>query len=486
MSTDSKMAISKLLKENLEYLDEQFEECPDIISRKLTLLDKTMGYLYYIDGLTDTDLLQRDIITPVQNVESFDFINQDLESIIPIAKVTVVYDVKTVIREITMARVVILINGLDFALSCDIKKFQQRSIDEPVTEKNVRGPHEGFNESLGTNMAILRRKIKNQDLKFKTLVIGERTNQRVAIAYIEGIANPKYLDILNKKISSIKIDGLLAIGYIEQLITDFKKSPFPQYQTTERPDKATAGLLEGRFVIMLDGTPVALIAPVSFYSFFQTLDDFSTHWYFGSLVRILRMLALFTAVFLPALYIAVVSYHYYMVPLNLLIPLAESRQKVPFPPIIEALIMELTIEMLREASIRLPTYIGASLGVVGGLIIGQAAVEAGIVSTLMIIVVAITAISSYITPNYDMGLALRSIRFAVMLMSAFFGLIGIVISGALILAHLVTIESLGQPYFQPIFPFKAKDQKDVNIRAPLKAFKERPDITKSKDKKRSD
>jgi spore germination protein len=482
----NEIKISNILNDNLTYLDSEFNECPDIIRRKLSLSDGNSGYLFYIEGLVDTDLLQRDIIAMFQSSKVSYLQNKDFESILPVANITIMDGMKTAVNDITAGRVVILVDKISFAISCDIKKFEHRSIDEPVTEKNVRGPHDGFIESIGTNMSILRRKFKNQDLKFRLLTIGERTNQKVAIAYIKGIANPKYLEILCEKISSINMDGILAIGYIEQLISDFKKSPFPQYQTSERPDKAAAGLLEGRFVIMLDGTPVILIAPVSFHSFFQALDDYSTHWYFGSSLRILRMTAPIISVFLPALYIAIVSYHYYMVPLNLLIPLAESRQKVPFPPIIEALIMELIIEMLREASIRLPTYIGTSLGVVGGLIIGQAAVEAGIVSTLMIIVVAITAISSYLIPNYDMGLALRSIRFVVMIMSSLLGLVGIVICAATLLAHLVTIESLGQPYFQPIIPFKSKDQKDVSIRGPLKFFKHRPNTTNPKDKKRSD
>jgi hypothetical protein len=236
--------------------------------------------------------------------------------------------------------------------------------------------------------------------------------------------------------------------------------------------------------IFLDGTPSALLAPVSFFSFFQAPDDYNGNWLVTSLIRLLRMFGLIIALFLPALYIAIVSYHYYMIPLNLLIPLAESRARVPFPPIIEVLILETTLEMLREATIRLPTYIATSLGVVGGLIIGQAAVDAGIVSNIIIIVVAITAIASFLIPNYDMALTIRYIRFIVMFFASIFGIIGVVICAIFLLAHLVILESMGEPYFKPMFPFNFNDFKDTLLRPSLKVLRKRPSIAKPVDKTR--
>jgi hypothetical protein len=375
-------------------------------------------------------------------------------------------------------------NGTGFALSCKSRKFEKRGINEPETEKNVRGSHEGFVETINTNMAILRRKIKNNNLKFKTMKIGATTEQTVAIAYIKDIANPELLETLYGKIKNINYDGILANGYIEQMITDFPNSPFPQYQATERPDKVVSAMLDGRFAIILEGTPVVLIVPTTLFSLFQTTDDYSTNWMFGSYLTSIRVVGAIAAMFFPAFYIAVTMYHYYVVPLNLLVPLAESRSRVPFPPIIEALIMEITIEMLREAAIRLPTYIGASIGIVGGIVIGQAAVQAGIVSDVLVVIVAVTAIGSYVIPNYDLGLAVRFLRFGIMILASIFGIIGILISAVMLYAHLTVIESLGQPYLQPLVPFWPKDAGDVVFRLPFKYLMKRPELAKPLDKRR--
>lgn len=471
-------------KECISKAQEKFDKCPDIIMRKVFLKNDRTGYFFYVRGIVNIDILQRDFINSIIELDNLDLLNEKDVTKLPVAGLSIGSDFNTAIKNILSGYAVFLAEGLDFHIECNMLKFEKRSVDEPETEKNVRGSHEGFIESITTNMATLRRRIKNTNLKFETYELGKTTNQTAAIAYIQGIANPELFKILDEKMRSINYDGLLAIGYIEQLITDHPNALFPQYRTSERPDKCVASLLEGKFVIMLDGTPVTLVVPVNFLSFLQTTDDFSTNWISGTFLRLLRLFGVVIAVFLPALYIAILSFHYYSVPLNLIIPLGESRVKVPFPPVIEALIMEITIEMLREAAIRLPTYIGTSIGVVGGLIIGQAAVEAGIVSNLMIIVVSVTAIASFIIPNYDMGLSVRIIRFAVMINAAVFGIIGIVVSFATFLAHLLSLESLGQPYFQPIMPFKYKDLKDAIFRLPLQLHYKRPDIAQPKDKKR--
>lgn len=253
---------------------------------------------------------------------------------------------------------------------------------------------------------------------------------------------------------------------------------------SESPQRSVAALLEGRFVIMLDGNPGVLIAPITFFTFLRAADDYSYNWISGSFIGFIRLLAIIVAITLPSIYISVTSFNYNLVPLGLLIPLAQSRSMVPFPPIIEALIMEIAIEFIRESSIRLPTYIGTTIGVVGGIIIGQAAVNAGIVSSLLIIIVAITSIASFVTPTFDFGDALRLLRFGFLILTSIFGLMGLEVALILSFAHLISLESLGQPYFQPIFPFKAKDLKDAIIRLPLKYLQTRPDIAKPLVKKR--
>ena len=466
---------------DLEYINEKLQDCPDIIQKKVYIDDQKEAFFFYIDGLTDNNLIQRDFINPIVSMNLSQLSNEINIHNLPLNETTLLYDSEAVVDSIIFGNSVFVCDALSFAVSCTLADIEKRGIEEPVTEKNVRGPHEGFIEHLGTNLSILRRKIKNNRLKFKTVTLGVQTKQKVAVAYIEGVANMELVNQLFDQISKIEIDGLVALGYIEQLLTAHPNSLFPQFLATERPDKAMAALLEGRMVVLQEGTPVVLIAPVNFMSFFQALDDYSTLWIHGSLSRMLRFLALILTIFLPAIYIAVTSFHYYAVPLDLLIPLAESRARVPFPPIIEVLILEVTVEMIREAAIRLPTYVGTAISVVAGLIIGEAAVQAGIVSDLLIVIVAATAVASYVIPSYDMALAIRILRFCFILAASIFGIIGIVVATALTITHLFTIESLGQPYFQPFIPLTTRDLKDSFFRLPIKDIALRDKTTRTKN-----
>lgn len=464
-----KNLLSNKLEDNIIFVNDKFKDCPDIKRQKLLLKDGSNAFLVYTDGLVAIDILQRDIIPSLIHMESKNIFDDNLQTTyIPTAESSISDNLDALIEDILSGRAVIFINGYDRALSISITKYEKRNITSSEIEKNVRGSNEAFIESINSNISILRRRIKNPKLKFKMLKVGKLTNQAVAIAYIEGLANPDSINIVYNKLTSIEHDSVYDVGYLEHLLIDNPYTPFPHFLVTERPDKTVSFLDEGRLAILLDGSPSALLMPISFFSAFQALDDYNTNWLVGSLSRFIRIVALFMAIFLPSLYIAIVSYHYYMVPLNLLVPLAESRAKVPFPPIVEILILEFTIEMLREATIRLPTFIGTSIGIVGGLIIGQAAVNAGIVSNLVIIIVAVTALASYLIPNYDMGLAVKYIRFIVMFFSSIFGIIGVIICSLFILAHLVVLESLGEPYFKPVLPFNLIGFKDTLTRPLLK------------------
>jgi spore germination protein len=477
--------LSMKLEDNFSIINDKFLECPDIKRQRILLKDACPILIVYVEGLTDIDLLQRDIIPKLLELKSTELFDENMQTVrLPAASLSLSNEIDTLITDILNGKTVIFINGFDIAISLSVIKVEKRSISEPTIEKNVKGAQEAFIESINTNISILRRKVKNDRLKFRTLNLGDVTNQSVAIAYIEGIINPEILETMYQKVKNIDYDALHGVGYIEQLIADNQITPFPHYMSTERPDKVVACLLEGQLAILVDGTPFVLLAPVTFFSFMHAPDDYTGNWMVQSLNRLLRFFGLLIALFLPALYIAVVSYHYYMIPLNLLIPLAESRARVPFPPIIEVLILETTLEMLREATIRLPTFIAASVGVVGGLIIGQAAVDAGIVSNIIIIVVAITAIASFLIPNYDMALTIRYIRFIIMFFASIFGIIGVVICGVFIIAHLVILESLGEPYFKPMFPFNRNDFKDILLRPQLKKLKKRPSLAKPIDKAR--
>lgn len=476
--------VNSNIKDIVNTLKNKFQDCPDIIFRQVSLSNGLEGYFIFVVGLVDLDLFQRDFFKPLMSLNYENLKNEKIIKTIPIARLSLIYDTPSIMKDVTQGRAVFIAQGINFAVSCNLIKFEKRSISEPESEKNIRGSHEGFVECAITNVSILRRKIRNNDLKFKIITLGTSTNQDIYIAYINKIANQEILQDLENRIKKYNYDGILGSGYIEQMISDSPNSPFPQFIATERPDKVVSLLLEGSLAVIVDGTPVVISAPVSFFSFFQTQDDFNSHWILGTFLGILRVFALTIALLLPAIYISVTSFHYYMVPLKLLIPLAESRGRVPFPPYFEAIIMEVTIELLREASIRLPTYVGTSIGIIGGIIIGQAAVQAGIVSVLMIIVVSITAIASYVTPLNDMGIAIRLYRFMIMLVSSVFGAVGILVCIIFLFAHLISLESLGQPYLQPIAPLKLEDFKNAFIRVPFKYLKKRPDISKPLDKKR--
>jgi spore germination protein len=467
---------------DFEVIKKTLKDCPDVVAKKVFIENQYIAFFLFVEEIINQDILQRDFIKPVSTMS----LNQLSKEVnihnLPCSEIYVLYDANEVLDRIFAGECVLVCDKLPFAVSCQTIDLKGRDISEPVTEKNVRGPHDGFVEALKINLSLLRRKIKSSKLKFKTVAVGAQTNQMVVIAYIEGIANMDLVNGVFDKVSKINIDGLTSIGDIEQSIASNNNSLFPQFLSTERPDKAMAGLLEGRVVILQDGTPRVIIAPVGFISFFQALDDYSAAWLQGSFFRMVRFLALVIALFLPATYIAIISFHYYAVPLSLLVSLAESRVRVPFPPIVEVMILELTVEMIREAAIRLPTYIGTAISVVAGLIIGQAAVEAGIVSNLLIIIVSTTAIASYVLPSQDMAMAIRILRFIYMIMASIFGIIGIVISAALTIGHLLKLESLGQPYFQPFSPLDKRGLKDSVVRFPLSMMKRRPFMTRTENK----
>lgn len=479
------LQLHKSIKKNLEVLNKQFKDSPDIMRTTLSLNNGREMCVIFINGLVDRDLLQRDVLDNIQKMGDRDLFELRQKNKLPIANIVFVDKLELVIDEVLNGNTLILVDGMDYAISCSIKQFEKRAIREPEIEKVIKGSHEGFVENLDTNISILRRKVKSSSLKIRMYTVGNRSKQKVAILYLEGIADMDLVEKMGKRIKNIEFDYLVGAGYIEQLTSDSPLSPFPQYQTTERPDRAIGNMMEGRVLILLDGTPVALAVPVNFFQLFQAVDDYTVHWLFGSFLRLLRIIAIFIAVFFPALYIAVLTFHYQAVPLNLLIPLAESRSRVPFPPILEALLMEVTFELIRESSIRLPQSLGPTIGIVGGLVIGQTAIQAGIVSNIMVIVVAVTAIATFVVPTYDMGLLLRLSRFGAMILASFFGIVGVTVYGMFILAHMLTLESLGQPYFQPIIPWKFSDIKDTIIRAPLNLLRKRPDIAHPVDKSRT-
>jgi spore germination protein len=370
-------------------------------------------------------------------------------------------------------------NGLAKVYILDSKGWPQRTITDPQLESSLKGAHQGFLETGSQNIALIRRYLPHRELKIKEMTIGKRGKAKLWILYLADVAHPEVLKELETRIANVDIDSIINTGELVEFIEDNPYSPFPQFLLTERPDSTVSQLLQGRFTVIVDGSPSVLIAPTNFLSFFQNIDDYSTRWLIASFIRLLRFLAFAIALLLPAFYIAFISFNHEAIPMQLMFSIAESRARVPFPPLLEALLMEITLEMMREAGIRLPAPIGQTIGIVGGIIIGQAAVQAGIVSNIMVIVVASTAIASFIIPSYDMGTAIRLLRFPMMALAFMFGIVGIVIGMMTLVAHLVSLESLGTPYGSPLAPFRWADMKDAFVRLPIWTMVKRPKSTRA-------
>lgn len=381
------------------------------------------------------------------------------------------------IDSISNGNPILLFDGFDEAFSLGLVKFEKRSIEEPEAETSIRGPREGFTESIGINTSLIRRIIKDPSLKIKNINIGKYTNTKVSIFYIKGLVDNTLIEEIENRLNRIDIDGVLESGYIEQFIEDNPYSPFPQLLYTERPDVVSANLLEGRAALMIEGTPFSLIAPVSFFSLFQSQEDYYERFWIGTFIRILRFLFLIVSLFLPSVYVAITTYHQEMVPTDLLLSIASSKEGVPFPALVEAIMMEIAFEALREAGIRLPKQVGSAVSIVGALVIGQAAVQAGIVSAPMIIVVSITGIASFMIPRYSIGLAIRLLRFPIIILAGSLGLIGVMLAFILLIIHLSTLRSFGVPYLSPIDTLQENPLKDTLIRSPLWKMSKRPHLT---------
>jgi len=450
----------------------------------------------YVEGLTDIDLIDSHILRPlmlqgVQEDQKEDFFHSShtitsylAEQLLTVSELQPESGLKRFVEAILFGKTGLVVEGLQDGLLIGAAKGKSRGIEDPISEALLRGPRVGFTERLGDNTGLLRLHGQNESLVMTKFEVGNRVKKDLVVTYMRDIADPRLVEEVSSRIQRIEIDDPMESGYIEQLIEDNVLSPFQQLQNTERPDRVIAGLLEGRVAILLDGSPFALILPVTFSMLLQSPEDYYDRWLSGSFLRILRFLAALLALLAPALYISFISFHAGLIPTKLALSITETRQGVPFPSIIEALIMEISIEILREAGIRLPKPIGPAMGIVGGLIIGDAAVNAGIVSPFLVIVVAVTAISSFTIPVYSAGVTLRILRFAAMFTAAVLGLFGVVLFFLLICSHLVRLKSFGVTYLSPMTPYSISQWKDFLVRSPLKMMKKRPKMLNPIDRDR--
>ena len=489
--------LSSNLEANLKQIKAILSKCSDVIYREFVFAqnEQLRLALIYTDGMSDKAQISEQImralalevpmVVPGQEItkaRALEFIKQRGLCVHQINETGKLQDV---IHAILSGDTVLQVDGHATAIINGARGWEARKIAEAESEPTVRGSRESFTETLRVNTSLIRRRIKSPNLKIEALRLGEVTDTDVVIAYIEGIVNDKLVAEVKSRLERIKVDAILESGYIEELIEDNPWSPFPTVNHSEKPDRVAAMLLEGRIALLVDGTPFALTVPNLFVEYLQASEDYYERFLFTSTVRLIRFLAMIISLTLPSLYIAVVSFHYELLPTTLLLSFAAQHEAVPFPVFISVLIMEITFEILREAGIRLPRPIGQAVSIVGALVMGEAAIRAGLVAPSTVIVVAMTGIASF-TFSYSVSIAFRLLRFALMVLTAALGLFGLISGLAIIVIHLCTLRSFGVPFLSPIAPTTGVDLKDVFFRALWWAMFSRPRLIARQDQKRQE
>lgn len=478
------MKIFYSLAENIDRLKDIMGANADIVFKNITLgRDKTNpAAIVYIDNLIDPQYVDMDIVRPLvldaytSGLNTSDKIIEQLKAgnLITRGEKALVKNFNNLISGLLTGDAVLLIENINEAYVISAKGYEYRNVAEPEVEPVVRGPKEAFIEVLSVNIGLIRRRLTTPNLVFESFKIGTVSKTNVCMAFIKGICPEELSSEVRSRLKKINIDGVLESGYIEEFIQDAPYSVFPQVRNTERPDVVAAALLEGRAAVIVDNTPVVLIVPGEFFSLMQSAEDYYNRFCFSSLIRFIRYFAFFISIFLPALYIAITTYHQEMLPTGLLISIMSSRAEVPLPAFLEAFVMILAFEILHEAGVRLPRSIGQAVSIVGALVIGQAAVQAKLVSPLMVIVVALTAIAKFSIAQYNVTLSIRILRFFFMTLASILGIFGIMIGILFLMIHLFSLKSFGKPYMAPLSPFRAGDLKDTVVRAPWWALTRRP------------
>lgn len=481
-----KRMISKELYKNKNYLEKRFEHCSDVVSRMFYIGGEGYAvYMIYMDSMVDRDLLEGQLLKSLMfnhvNVPQTAGLDYIKDFCLSTADAQMMNDMEEAVTEVLSGNTLIFGEGEDSVLMINTKSFPSRGVSQAESEVTVRGPKDSFTESLRVNTVLVRRRIRDTRLKAESLKIGVRTKTDVALMYMEDLVRDDVLKMIRERLKSFIVDGVLDSGMLEQLTEKKWYSPFPQFQSTERPDKAASALLEGRVLLVVDNSPMVLLMPTTLNCFFQASDDYYNRWGIVCFTRLLRYVSALIAMLFPGLYIAVANFHPEIFPTSLALSFTASRQGVPFPLAVEIILMELAFEVLREAGIRLPGPMGSTLGIVGGLIIGQAAVDANIVSPVVVIVVALTALAAFTIPNEGFASSFRLVKFFLILTSAFFGILGFVMGALTVLVHLCSLTSFGIPYMMPFVDSSVcpkEDYKDSALRFPLFAMKDRPVFTR--------
>jgi spore germination protein KA len=483
-----KTPLSTSIDENINMLKSLVGSSDDIIFRTLKWELHQTIVVIYTDGLADNKFIQEGIIekitkkfnetlTPIPTQRAFKILR---DNIITIGEINESDKLSDLLKAILSGDTVILIDGQINGLIAGTRGWVDRGVTESTNMSVIRGPKDAFTETLRTNTTLIRRRIKDPSLRIDMKTLGTVTSTDIAVIYLENIVKDDVVKEVHKRLDEINIDSILESGYIEELIQDNRFTPFPLLYSTERPDTVTSAILEGRVAIVVDGTPFVLTAPTLFTEFLQSSEDYYQKSAYSSLIRILRHFSFILTLLTPSVYLAITTFHAEMLPTPFLLSIAANREGIPFSSVVEVILMELTFEVLREAGIRLPKTVGSAISIVGALVIGESAVQAGIISPALVIVVSFTAITSFVIPAYNFSIPLRMLRFVFIFLAATFGLYGILLGIIVLVLHLCNLTSFGVPYMTTYGPFNLEDQKDVYIRFPWNKLKTRPSYSKNK------
>lgn len=474
------------LEENISWLKKHFSypQNSGLIFHSISLGKHSRPVIVvYLDSLIEWQHLSRTVITPlleadlpdesrleISDMASSVFTNGQMESSCFMGDIA---------NAIVIGSAVVIIDGVDSAGILDVEGMEKRALEAPKTENVVLGSQVGFTEDIRTNISLIRRRLSTPDLIVESGVIGSLSRTRISFAYLKSIANEELVNEVRRRIASIRIDYIGDSGMVEQLIEDHPNSIYPGILSTERPDRVAAQLADGFVGILVDNSPFALIVPAQFPLFLQTAEDSYLRWHYSTFLRIVRSVGFFMSLYLPSLYVAIANYHHEMIPTTLVLAIAGTRESVPLPVSAEAFLLESMFELIREAGVRIPSVIGPTIGIVGALILGQAAVQANIVSPIIVIVTSATALASYTIPNYNMQFTTRILRFVYLACASFLGLVGVILLSIMLWTYWMAGNRFGVPSLSPLAP--RRPTRDTLIRAPLQKQVKRPISVHPKD-----
>ncbi|ARI78182.1 spore germination protein [Halobacillus mangrovi] len=466
----------------LDTMKEQFNQSPDLVQKVFQMEGQSIIVLF-ISYQVKKDRLERELLEPLTQSRK-PWTNQDLQNKIPLASSSKEKSIKKLTEQLIHGNICVYIEGESEAVTYFLPQQDHRGIERAETESLVFGPQMSFTESLVTNLNVIRWRLDTEDLVMEKMIVGERIKSEVRIVYLKSLADEENVETMRQRIRDLKVAEVEDTSVLGQLIEDSSSSVFPQLLFTELPDRFCNSITKGRVGVMVDKSPTMLIGPMTLFSYFESTEDLYMRWNMGSFIRLLRFSAMFISIILTPMYVAALTYHYEVIPSSLMVTLGQSRANVPFPPVLEALLLEILIELLREAGARLPTKVGQTMGIVGGIVLGQAAVQAGFTSNILIIIIALSALASFTAPSYLMGTAIRIVRFPMIILAGAWGLIGITFALSFLIIHLLKQKSLGRPYLAPIYPLSLRDFNDSIFRLPFQKNTRRPLSAMPKDKQR--